>query len=346
MNESVAPDELPPYVERVREMSSAQLARFIENVLERLSGPSVPDDAQFPRSQEELLTLCDMLRAKADEENKDAPIPRPPNYEGPDNPGPFIPSDKLNSLHAKRERYERHAEDAYESATYGGGSKVLMEWTEDQLRKMEERELGPVEQGEKRRHGKLVAEYERARKPYRESYQRWAAEKSRRQEAEANREATVRRLYREVKRAFDPTLGSGPRRIDTLPFEIAAPGERTNEHVYAYYREVLRWGQLARFDQDRLDKVLALPRSGLLKGKAGFYGYIVLQFEHTEKVLLECPVVGNALYVLDSGEERLLRRNKQEHIASDEAKRVFHTGDWYGRVKKELGVADPSPHAA
>ena len=75
-----------------------------------------------------------------------------------------------------------------------------------------------------------------------------------------------------------------------------------------------------------------------MKGKAGFYGYIVLQFEHTEKVLLECPVVGNALYVLDSGEERLSRRNKQEHIASDEAKRISHTGDWYHRVKQEFGI--------
>lgn len=346
MNESAAPDEPPPYMERVREMSSAQLARFIENVLERLSGTPVPDDEQLPRSREELLALCDTLRAKVDAENKDAPIPQPPNYEGPDNPGSFIPSDKLNSLYAKRERYEKHVEDAYEDATYGSGSKVLQEWTEDQLRKMEEGELYPVEQGERRQHAKLVAEYERARNPYRESYQRWAAQKSRRQENEANREATVRRLYREVNRAFDPTHGSGPRRIGILPFEIAAPGERTNEHVYAYYREVLRRGQIAHFDQDRLDKILALPRSGLLKGKAGFYGYIVLQFAHTEKVLLECPVVGNALYVLDSGEERLLRRNKQEHIASDEAKRIFHTGDWYERVKREFGIADPSPNAA
>ena len=336
MNESAAPAE-PPYMERVRAMSFAQLARFIENALERLSGSSVPDD-ELPRSRQELLALCDMLPAKADAENKNAPMPQPPNYEGPDNPGPFIPSDKLNSLYAKRERYEKHADDAYEDATYGGGSKVLQEWTEDQLRKMEEQELYPVERSERGRHAKLVAEYEQARRPYRDSYQRWAAERSRRQEAEVRREVTVRRLYREVNRAFDPAHGSGPRRVGTLPFEIAASGERTNEHVYAYYREVLRRGELAQFDQDRLDKILALPRSGLLKGKAGFYGYIVLQFDYTEKVLLECPVVGNALYVLDSGEERLLRRNKQEHIASSEAKRIFHTGIWYRRVKKELGI--------
>ena len=337
MNESAAPDEPPLYMERVREMSFAQLARFIENALERLSRPSTPDD-ELPCSREELVALCDMLRVKADAQNKDTPIPRPPNYDGPDNPGSFVPSDKLRSLYAKRERYEKHADEAYESHRYRGRSTVLRDWTEDQLRKMEERELDPVERSERGRHAKLLAEYEQARQPYRDSYQRWAAEKSRRQEAEVRREATVRRLYREVSSAFDPAHGVGPRRIGTLPFEIAAPGERTNEHVYAYYREVLRRGQLAHFDRDRLDKILALPRNGLLKGKAVFYGYIVLQFEHTKKVLLECPVVGNALYVLDSGEERLLRRNKQEHIASDEAQIIFHTGDWYGRGKRELSI--------
>ena len=39
-----------------------------------------------------------------------------------------------------------------------------------------------------------------------------------------------------------------------------------------------------------------------------------------------CPVYANAIYVLDSGEERLLKMNKQQLIASGEAKRVFHTG--------------------
>jgi hypothetical protein len=108
---------------------------------------------------------------------------------------------------------------------------------------------------------------------------------------------------------------------------------------YGYYNEVLSRGQLAGFDQGRLDKILSLPRSGLLKGKAGFYGYIVLQFDLTPKVLLECPVHGNAIYVLDSGEERLLGMNMQQLIASDEAKRIFHTGDWLGRVQRELGIS-------
>jgi len=35
-----------------------------------------------------------------------------------------------------------------------------------------------------------------------------------------------------------------------------------------------------------------------------------------------------------SGEKRLLNFNKQELIASDKVRRIFHTGGWFGRVKK------------
>jgi hypothetical protein len=327
MNDAAAYEQ-PHYMERCREMSFAQLRRFIENALEIPSGSSVPDNEEHPRSQEELLTLCDMLRAKADAMKKDAPFPEPPNYHGPENPGPFTPSYELRSLYNKRERYEKHVDDAYSD-----GSQVLQEWTERQLKEMEERELAPVEEKERRRHDKLVAEYQEARKPYRDRYLRWEAKREKRREGEANREATVRRLYRKVNRA------SKPKTITILPWEIAAPGEGTEDRaVYEYYREVLSRGGLYGFDEEHLGKILALPRSDLMKGKAGWYGYIGLRFAHTNKILLDCPVPDNAVYVLDSGEERLLKMNKQQLRASGETKRIFHTGDWYQRVKRELGI--------
>jgi hypothetical protein len=61
-------------------------------------------------------------------------------------------------------------------------------------------------------------------------------------------------------------------------------------------------------------------------------------FDHTENVLLECPVENNAIYVLDSGEDRLLAMNKRQLRESSEAKRIFHRGHWYQRLKDELGI--------
>jgi hypothetical protein len=54
--------------------------------------------------------------------------------------------------------------------------------------------------------------------------------------------------------------------------------------------------------------------------------------------LLECPVEDNAIYILDSGEDRLVGMNKQQLRGSGEAKWIYHTGNWYQRLKDELGI--------
>ena len=64
----------------------------------------------------------------------------------------------------------------------------------------------------------------------------------------------------------------------------------------------------------------------------------MLMFNHSEKDFLECPIENNAIYVLDSGEDRLLKMYKQQLRESGEAKRIFNTGDWYQRLKDELGI--------
>jgi len=61
-------------------------------------------------------------------------------------------------------------------------------------------------------------------------------------------------------------------------------------------------------------------------------------FDHTQRVLLECPVEDNAIYLLDSGEDRLLAMNKRQLRVLGEAKRIFHRGEWYQRLNDELGI--------
>lgn len=325
-------DERPPYWKRCEEMGYAQLDRFIHDALERLSRSSISDNEELPRSREDYVALCDMLSAKADALKEDTPVPKRPTYEGPSDPGYFFtPSDELDALYDQL----RQAESRVDYETEHGGGGVYLEYIKGELQAVEQK-IAPVERREKQEYNEHLRDYREAYEPYRQRLRSWRAqvEKAERmREVESKREEAVRRAYRKVERAF------GPKRISTLPWDFAAPGERTDDQVvYGYYREVLDRGQLENFDQERLDKILSLPRNGLLKGKAGFYGYIVLLFAHTDKALMECPVYANAIYVLDSSEERLLRMNKQELLASGEAKRIFHTGDWYQRVKQEFGI--------
>jgi hypothetical protein len=326
MNDTATRTERPPNWDECKKMPFDQLARFLERALEKLPDPSVPDNEALPRSQEELVALCDMLREKADA-LKDAPHPEPPTDDRPEPPGPFTPSYELRSMYNKLKRFQRRVNDAYRD----NDSEIVIEYVEDELEKVE-REVALVERREEQEHDKHVAEYREASRPYWDRLRLWEAEEEKRWEAEASRDAAVRRMYRRAKRA------SSPKPTGRVPFEILPPGEATEDRVRGYYDGLRRQGNLPEFDQDRLDKVLALPWEDWRPGTAGKYGYSIFTFAHTEKVLLECPVYANAIYVLNNGADRLLEMNKQELIASDKAERIFHTGPWYERLKKKLGI--------
>lgn len=323
-------------------MEVVQLRGFIHDSLEKRDSHQDGDDGELPRREEDFLRLCDILAANMEELNEswrmDSTRPPQPTFEGPPNPGRhFTPSRELKSLYAQRNHLQRLVN--YESKS--GGSRTYLDYISEQLEEAE-RKVEPLEDEEWVLHERRVREYEEARGPYLERlrvWRDWEQERSRRREAETRRNELVRTARRRVERAFAAPPPSVSGTVTTLPWEFAPPGQRTDDHiVYGYYQEVLGRTGLKGFDQERLDKILALPRNGLLKGKAGFYGYIVLTFEHTDKVLMDCPVRDNAVYILDSGDERLLRMKKQDLMASDEARRIYHTDGWYERVRKELGL--------
>lgn len=66
MNDSFVPNEQSHNSNRYEVMSYAQLSGFIHDALENLSKPSRSGNEAFPRSQEELIALCDVLQTKAD----------------------------------------------------------------------------------------------------------------------------------------------------------------------------------------------------------------------------------------------------------------------------------------
>ncbi len=336
MPEPVTPAGRPPYWSGCENMTLVELDRFIRDAAERLYDSSVPTDGSMPRTREEFADLCRFMRAKVDSLKQDTTMPEPPEYDGPPSPGGFCPSDELEALYRWLESEESGLDEEYEH----GRSGTYVEYLEQQVEKLRA-QIAPIERRERQKHDERVRKYDIAREPYRGRYQAWraeVAEAQKRQEANDKLEKFVQRAYRRFDWAFNTKHGSGGKGPITLDFEILPPGERTDEHVRTYYREAVSRGRIRGFSQDRLEKMLALPRSNWKKGKAGFYGYIVLMFDHTEKVLLECPVYGNAIYVLDSGEERLLRMTKQELRDSGEATVIPHSKNWYRRLKDELGI--------
>lgn len=138
-----------------------------------------------------------------------------------------------------------------------------------------------------------------------------------------------------IKGAFDPTA----RPLGRVAWEILPQGESA-DGIRRLFEGLRRRGGLAGFDPERLDNALSLPFKKGYTGKSGFDGYVVFTYEHTHKVLLECPRVGNAAYVIGLPTERWSRMNKQELRAdrSGEVCKIDHRGGWERKVREALDL--------
>ena len=221
----------------------------------------------------------------------------------------YQPSEKLRNKNDKLKRLKRRL-----VTSHGEASKKKKDIQQMKNRQKElEREVAQLRSHEQQAHVDSLDAYERyANHPY-------------------------TRALKKISRAIERTFRPQP--TGHVPFEILPPGEATEKRVRGYYGEVLRKGELVGFSQERLDKVLGLPWEDWRPGTAGMYGYSIFTFAHTEKVLLECPVYANAIYVLDNSEDRLLKKMKKQELRdSGEARIIVHTGGWYQRLKQVLEI--------
>ena len=187
MNDRDTLAKRPPYWDACEEMSFAQLRRYIHDAVERLSYTSPSTNEDLPRSQEELLDLCELLQRKAEALKEGVPMPEQPTYEGPPDPGwNFTPSDELDALY----REQRRAQGRVDYEIEHGDSDIYLDYIKRELVEVE-RKITPIERREEEQHEQRVREYEEAREPYRRSVRHWRAEV---EKIQKQREADAKRL--------------------------------------------------------------------------------------------------------------------------------------------------------
>jgi len=129
-----------------------------------------------------------------------------------------------------------------------------------------------------------------------------------------------------------------------LHFEILPPGKRSVEGVIEHYqrqaRQYAQWiGPERKIDPGRLLAMRSLGPLDCYIGKKMWLGYVVFTFAETSKVVLECPLEGNATYVLDGDWKRLVGKSKKDlrrrHARS--VTKIVHKGDWVDRIAASLG---------
>lgn len=345
MSKPAAPQERPAYWDRCQAMSFGQLREFVDLGLDAVR-EGEPGDGP-PRTREEFLALADMLDAKIEEARAEVP-PFPPVPERPADYDPsissylggrFEQSSELSEMEWDLIRLDEQIERArYDSEVPKRRYDEMRQEARDLRRRIPERE-----EEERRSWPARYAAHERVRPGYELAVRRRREEAgriSKRLGVLDRQQGFVERIRLQIGSTFGPAAGTPTGRLRWTPFEAAEP---TAENIRRHYRDHLRrQGKEDKFDQRRLDAALALPYVDWLvpdEGFGGFDAYSILTIEGTSKVLLECPIWGNAAYVVDADQEVWKGMTKRGLVESGLAKQIPHRGeDWPEKIRRALDL--------
>lgn len=134
-------------------------------------------------------------------------------------------------------------------------------------------------------------------------------------------------------------MGEGTPQAIKVSWKLLGPGEHPFPKILKYCEELKkRDSNHIEFDLDRLNKVYALKPSAIYVGMDEFEGYVVFSFQEVKAAVLECPIVGNAIYVLKGDWEMLSRLSKAEllNFYTNRVTRLVHSGEWFARLTQLL----------
>ncbi|MCU1300680.1 MAG: putative phage protein [Candidatus Sulfotelmatobacter sp.] len=127
-----------------------------------------------------------------------------------------------------------------------------------------------------------------------------------------------------------------------LPFTLLPKSTWDIQDVIEHYRALSKKLPAglhgSRIDWSRLEKIKMLSPAKCYIGKDSWLGYVVFEFAGTERVVLECPIEGNATYLISGDWKAMIVRTKAEirHEFADRYTKLVHRGDWFSRVRAAL----------
>ena len=129
--------------------------------------------------------------------------------------------------------------------------------------------------------------------------------------------------------------------VDRFPFELLPPGNWKIDEVVEHYKRVsstrCSFGQ-REIDFSRIKAIETLRPSRCYVGKECWLGYVAFEFHENGGVVLECPVKGNATYILTGNWKSMISLSKAE--IRDEYRgfyqRVIHSDSWLQSLRTAL----------
>jgi hypothetical protein len=126
--------------------------------------------------------------------------------------------------------------------------------------------------------------------------------------------------------------------IKSVPWELLESKHTQWEDLIRHYDKRSK-SKNELYDIERLKFVYHFNPSEIYVGKAAFEGYVVFCFEAKERVVLECPKSGNAIYLMKIEDwKRLSQLSKIELLNNyrHDVSRILHSDKW--RYELELWI--------
>jgi hypothetical protein len=127
--------------------------------------------------------------------------------------------------------------------------------------------------------------------------------------------------------------------IRKVPWVLLPPGERISEQANSILDALHRRYPNEQFDESRIEYACSLKPNAAYVGLDEFSGYLAFTFEHTDRVLLDHPKVGNAAYVF-AGDWRELSQQSKSQLLRENRGYVFKiVHGTRGAWRCEIGAA-------
>lgn len=129
--------------------------------------------------------------------------------------------------------------------------------------------------------------------------------------------------------------------IQRLSFVLLPPETWNIGQVVSHYRKLgQRTGVFGdrRIEWSRLKDIESLKPVRCHVGRDSWHGYVVFEFAGSKRVVLECPIEGNATYVLSGDWKKMVANTKGELRArfAKHYEKIVHKGEWLSRIRWAL----------
>ena len=123
-----------------------------------------------------------------------------------------------------------------------------------------------------------------------------------------------------------------------LPWKFLPAGEWGFSDILSYCNEYQKANSYFDYDGKRLETLQLLKPTDCYVGEDDFRIYFIFCFDYTDKVILESPIRGNAMYVISGDWKEISKLSKWEirQKYSSNVKRIIHKGEWIDRLREEL----------